>query len=135
MLGVGGRAGLGESGADGGEGVGGVEFGGLEEAVGMAKGFELGGSEAAAFEADLIEAVGVVVALDGGERVRQDVLRDGGASADVGVAADAAELVDGAERADDGVVLDGDVSGEGGGVGEDAAVADVRVVADVRRRP
>ena len=108
--------------ADGGEGVGGVELAGLQEAVGLAECFELRGGEAAAFEADLVEAVGVVVALDGGERVGQHVLRDRGASADVGVAADAAELVDGAERADDGVVLDGDVAGEGGGVGEDAAL-------------
>ncbi len=65
----------------------------------------------------------MVVALDGGEGVGQDVLRDRGASADVGVAADAAELMHGAEGADYGVVLDNDVAGESGGVGEDAAVA------------
>ena len=73
----------------------------------------------------------MVVALDGGERVGEDVLGDGGSSADVGVAADAAVLVHRAERADDGVVLHRDVAGERGGVGEDAAVADVGVVADV----
>ena len=91
MLGVGGigreGGGIGgfeEGGADGGEGVGGVELAGLQEAVGVAERFELGGGEAAALEADLVEAVGVVVALDAGERVGQDVLGDGGASADVG---------------------------------------------------
>src|SRR5437660_5394107 len=78
--------------ADGGEGVGGVELGGEESAVGGAEFFELLRGEAAALEAYLVEPVGMVVALDGGERVGEDVLRDGGASADVSVAADAAEL-------------------------------------------
>src|SRR6266478_917860 len=90
--------------ADGGEGVGGVELGGEEGAVGGAEFFELLRGEAAAFEAYFVEAVGVVVALDGGEGVGEDVLRDGGAAADVGVAAYAAELVDGAEGADYGEV-------------------------------
>jgi hypothetical protein len=116
---------------DGGEGVGDVELGGEQGAVGGAEFLELGGSEALALEADFVEAVGVVVALDAGEGVGQHVLGDGGAAADVAVAADAAELVDGAEGADGGVVFDGDVAGESGGVGEDAAVADGGVVADV----
>ena len=97
----------------------------------MAELFDLLRCEAAALEADFVEAVGAVVALGGGEGVRQDVLRGHGASADVGVAADAAELVDGAECADDGEVFNDDVAGEGGGVGEDAVAADVGVVADV----
>src|SRR5882757_7481584 len=79
--------------ADGGEGVGGVELRGEEGAVGGAEFFELLRGEAAAFEAYLVEAVGVIVALDRGERVGQDVLRDRCAATDVGVAAYAAELV------------------------------------------
>ena len=73
--------------ADGGEGVGGVELGGAGGG-GRRRGAALScvGGEAAALQADLVEAVGVVVALDGGERVGEDVLRDGGAAADVGVA-------------------------------------------------
>ncbi len=117
--------------ADGGEGVGDVELRCEEGAVGGAELFELLGGEAFALQTHFVEAVGVVVALDGGEGVGEDVLGDGGASADVGVAADAAVLMDGAESADDGEVFNDDVAGEGGGVGEDAAVADDGVVADV----
>src|ERR1035437_7420160 len=123
--------GFGEGGADGGEGGGGVGRGVLQKAIGLAKLFDLRWGEAAALEADFVETVGVVVALDRGQRVRQDVLGDGRASADVGVLADAAELVHGTERADDCVVLDDDVAGERGSVGEDASVADGGVVADV----
>src|ERR1035437_2251129 len=72
VFGVGGIRGFGEGGADGGESVGGVELAGQQEAVGLAESLELGGSEAAALQADLVEAVGVVVALDAGERVGQD---------------------------------------------------------------
>ncbi len=97
--------------ADGGEGFGGVELRGEKGAVGGAEFFELLRGEAFSFEANFIQAVGVVVALDGGERVRQYVLGNGGAAADVGVAAYATELVDGAEGADYGVVFDGDVTG------------------------
>ena len=121
--------------ADGGEGVCGVEFGGEQGAVGGAELFELLRSKALALETYFVKAVGVVVALDGGEGVGQDVLGDRGASADVGVAADAAELVHGTEGADCGVVFDDDVAGECGGVGEDAAVADLRVVANVGVAP
>ena len=42
-----GSGGFGEGGADGREGVGGVEFGVLEEAIGFAELLELGGGEAA----------------------------------------------------------------------------------------
>ncbi len=57
--------------ADGGEGVGGVELGGEEGAVGGAELFELLGGEALALQAYFVEAVGVVVALDGGEGSRE----------------------------------------------------------------
>src|SRR5437879_2299142 len=87
--------------ANGGQGVGGVELRGEKSAVGSAEFLELLRGKATAFQAYLIEAVGVVVALDRREGVRQDVLSDRSASTDIGMAADAAELVDGAERADD----------------------------------
>ncbi len=57
--------------ADGGEGFSGVELGGLQEFVGGAELFELGGCEALALEAYFVEAVGVVIALDAGEGVRE----------------------------------------------------------------
>src|SRR5665213_484602 len=92
---------------------------------------ELLGGEAASLQAYLVEAVGVVVALDGGERVGQHVLGDRRSAADVAVLADAAELVHRTQRADYSEVLDDDVSGQRCGVGEDAAIADRRVVSDV----
>jgi len=57
----------GDSFADGSESVGGVELRGEQGAVGGAEFFELLRGEAATLEAYLVEAVGVVVALDGGE--------------------------------------------------------------------
>jgi hypothetical protein len=117
--------------ADGSESFCGVELGGLQEAVGCAELLELVGGEAFALEAYFVESVGVVVTLDAGEGKGEDVLGDGGASADVAVLADSAELVDGAEGSDGRVVFDDDVAGERGGVGEDASVADDGVVTDV----
>ena len=131
MFGFGGAGQACDGFADGYQGVGGVELGGLKEAVGGAELFYLGGGEATSLEAHFVDAVGVIVPLDAGERVGEDVLGGHGASAYVGVAAYSAELVDGAEGTHYGVVLYDDVAGEGGGVGEDAVVADVGVVADV----
>ena len=84
---------------DGFKGLGGVAFAAGEQAHGGGEFAELLGGEAAALQAYFVQAVGMVVALDGSERVRQYVLRDGGASADVSVAADAAVLVHGSVRA------------------------------------
>src|SRR5580704_2224551 len=86
--------------AHGGQGVGGVEFARLQKAVGLAELLDLLRCEAAALEANLVEAVGAVITFGGGEGVRQDVLRGHGAAADVGVAADSTELVDRTEGAD-----------------------------------
>src|SRR5580698_10582220 len=73
VFGFGGAGEGGDGFADGGQCVGGVEFAGLEEAVGGAELFDLGGGEAAALEAYFVDAVGVVVALDAGEGVGEDV--------------------------------------------------------------
>jgi hypothetical protein len=87
--------------------------------------------ESAALEADFVHAVGVGVAGGGGHGEGQDVLRDGGASADVGVGADAHELMHGAERSDDGPLFDGDVAGDGRSVDQHDVIFDEAVVADV----
>src|ERR1700722_11636573 len=105
VVGFGGAGDGGDGFADGGQGVGGVEFAGVEEAVGVAELLDLGGGEAAALQAYFVDAVGVVVALDGGEGVGEDVEGGHGASADVGVLAYAAELGDGREGSDAGGVL------------------------------
>ncbi len=62
--------------------------------------------EAAALEADGVDAVSMGIAGSGGFRKWKNVARDGGAAADVGMGADADELVDGAECADDGPLFD-----------------------------
>src|SRR5215471_15339030 len=85
----------------------------------------------AAFEADLIEAIGVCVASGGRHGKGQNVLRNGGASANVGVSADANKLVYRAKRADHGPFLDRHVSGDRGAVHQHRVIANHRVMSDV----
>lgn len=117
----------------GGEGFDGFRGGGAAHEEGLVGFFEGAGiffGEAAALEADEVDAAGGGwVAVDDGEG--GDVLDDFGATSGDGVAADAAELVDGGEAAEDDVVFDDDVSCEGAVVGEDDVIADDAVVGDV----
>ena len=53
----------------------------------MLQGLQLLRAEAGPLQADLIEAVGMGLALSGSQRERQNILGDGGAAADVGVLA------------------------------------------------
>ena len=95
------------------------------------QGFDGGGLEAAAFEADAVGAEDADLALADGGGVRQHVLYDDAIGADEGVASDAAELMDADEGADVGPIADGDVAGEGDAVGQDDVIADADVVGDV----
>ena len=97
----------------------------------MVDGAEALAVEAAALEANFVEAVGVDFSRGRSQGEREHILGDGGAAADVGMAADAAKLVHRAKGSDGRVVLDDDVTGEGSGVGEDTVIADDAIVADV----
>ena len=89
------------------------------------------GAEAAARQADRVDAVDARAVADG-LRERQRVAGDDRVAADERVLPDAAELVHARIGADRREVLDGDVAAERRGVAEDRVVADVAVVRDVR---
>ena len=90
--------------------------------------------EAAAHQADGVEAEDPRRAAAHRSRVRQRVLGDDRIAADERMPPDAAELMHAGAGADVGEVLDGDVAAERRHVAEDRVVADVAVVRDVHVR-
>ena len=87
--------------------------------------------KSAALESDFVDSIGVRVARGGSHGERQDVLRDGRASANVGMRADAHELMHRAERAHDRPFFHCDMTRDGGAVDEHGMIADHAVVADM----
>ena len=92
-------------------------------------------AEAAAHQADRVDAEDPRRTAADGPRERQRVLRDDRVAADERVAADAAELVDARAGADVREVLDGDVAAERRHVAEDRVVARRGSRARRARRP
>ena len=88
-------------------------------------------AEAAAHQADRVDAEDPRRPVADRPRERQRVLGHDRVAADEGMPADAAELVHARAGADVGEVLDRDVAAERRHVAEDRVVADVAVVRDV----
>src|SRR5215207_2874643 len=104
-----------------------------EQSIGAADVVDLIAREAAAAQADDVEA-SEMGAVPERHPIGNDIILDSGHAADEGVRADAHELVDSDATAQDHVIADLAVAGEHDVVGHDHVAADDAVVGDMRVR-
>lgn len=117
-------------GTDGFGGLGDIEIGAAEEAVGFAEFFDFFGRETAAFEtSDIYGAQRRWVGI--GNHIGGDILDNFAAPADHRVCAETAELMHCGETAEYDEVLDFDMTCDGSIIGKNHMVSDSAIVGDV----
>ena len=101
----------------------------IEEMEGFFDFGALGGGEAGASEAEVIEASDAVDFGGGG--VGGDIFSEAGDALADGEGADADELMEDGAAADEDAIADGDVAGEEGVIGDDDVITEEAIVGDV----